>query len=175
MNTEIKRRIHAFRNALALAADTRSHECFEMGRWRREMNSFPHGCCDLASNFLAQYLKDGDPALSPVIVHMQTTERFREEHNSTIRSHVIVELDRWYIDLTLYQFAEHRNRVVIDDQTGTLGSLLRNIKKCGGTVTHREIQLHTANEEGGRLYAWLRSTADRLLSLSGTPSAGGTV
>lgn len=33
MTSEIRRRIHAFRNALVLAADTRSHACFHMGRW----------------------------------------------------------------------------------------------------------------------------------------------
>lgn len=53
MKDETRKRIHAFRNALVMAADTCSHECFLMGRWR-ELNSFPHGCCDLASNFLAQ-------------------------------------------------------------------------------------------------------------------------
>lgn len=37
------------------------------------MNEFPHGCCDLSSNFLAQYLKDSYPALTPVIDHMETT------------------------------------------------------------------------------------------------------
>jgi hypothetical protein len=75
MNNEIRRRIHAFRIALVLAADTRSHECFHMGRWGKEMHSFPHGSCDLASNFLAQYLQDSDPSLQPVIVHMLASSR----------------------------------------------------------------------------------------------------
>ncbi|HAU2802505.1 TPA: hypothetical protein O7142_003945 [Salmonella enterica] len=44
MTPEIRRRIHAFRNALVPAADTRSNECFRMGRWQ-ELNAFPHGCC----------------------------------------------------------------------------------------------------------------------------------
>lgn len=86
MTPEIRRRIHAFRNALVLAADTRSNECFRMGRWQ-ELNAFPHGCCDLA-----QYLQDGDPTLKPVIIHMETTEDFRKEYRSTIKSHVIVEV-----------------------------------------------------------------------------------
>lgn len=163
MTPEIRRRIHAFRNALVLAADTRSHECFHMGRWQMEMNHFPHGCCDLASNFLAQYLRDSDPALQPEIVHMVAEETFRTQHNSSIHSHVIVALDDWYIDLTLNQFAEHRDRVVIDTRTGTLGTLLRRIRACGGTVNSRDIRLNTYNEDGSRLYAWLRATADRLL------------
>lgn len=171
MNDEIRQRIHAFRNALVLAADTRSHECFHMGRWKTEVNSFPHGSCDLASNFLAQYLKDGDPALQPLIVHMQTSLEFRKEHHSTIYSHVVVELDDWYIDLTLNQFDEYRHRVEIDNQTGILGSMLRNIVKKGGTVEYRDIHLHSANQDGGRLYSWLRATANSLLDASGPVTA----
>lgn len=57
MDAEIKKLIHALRNALVMAADTRSHECFFMPRWS-ELNAFPHGCCDLASNFLAKYLSE---------------------------------------------------------------------------------------------------------------------
>ncbi|EDP8858059.1 hypothetical protein GKG76_18135 [Salmonella enterica] len=46
MTPEIRRRIYAFRNALVLAADTRSNECFRMGHWK-ELNEFLH---DQASN-----------------------------------------------------------------------------------------------------------------------------
>ncbi|HII4328485.1 TPA: hypothetical protein ACY4PY_004764 [Enterobacter cloacae] len=162
MTPDIRGRIHAFRNALVLAADNRSNECYHLGRWK-ELNSFPHGCCDLASNFLAQYLQDRDSSLQPVIMHMLTNPEFREKHNSTIQSHVIVRLDDWYIDLTLNQFAEYRSRVVIENRTGTLGSLLRHIRNSGGTVKERDIELHTPNEDGGRLYIWLRDTADSLL------------
>lgn len=164
MTPEIRRRIHAFRNALVLAADTRSNKCFRMDRWQ-ELNAFPHGCCDLASNFLAQYLHDGDPSLKPVIIHMETTEDFREEYRSTIKSHVIVEVTGWFVDLTLNQFAEYQDRVVIDDRTGTLGALLRDIRGSGGTVTERSIQLDAGpDEDGHELYAWLRDTADTLLT-----------
>lgn len=163
MTPEIRRRIHAFRNALVLAADTRSHECFHMGRWQ-ELNEFPHGCCDLASNFLAQYLQDSDPSLQPVIVHMLASEQFREEHHSTIHTHVIVELNGWFIDLTLNQFAEYEERVVIDDRTGVLGTLRRKIPFCGGKLTERGIQLDAGlDTDGHDLYDWLRATADHLL------------
>lgn len=173
MTPEIKQRIHAFRNALVLAADTRSHECYSMGRWRTEMNQFPHGCCDLASNFLAQYLLDSDPTLEPVIVHMQTTTDFRELEQSSIKSHVIVRLNDWYIDLTLNQFEEHRGRVVIESRTGTLGSLLRRIRSCGGTIKERAINLDSGQESGRDLYDWLRKTADSLMA-SSRPSPAGT-
>lgn len=164
MNVELRRRIHAFRNALVLAADTRSHDCFQMGRWREELNNFPHGCCDLASNFLAQYLKDSDPSLQPVIVHMQTTEDFRQAEQSTIKSHVVVEVTGWYIDLTLNQFSEYHDRIIIDNRTGTVGTLLRRIRGYEGVVTERGIQLDSATEDGHELYAWLRATADSLLA-----------
>lgn len=166
MTPEIRRRIHAFRNALALAADTRSNECFRMGRWQ-ELNAFPHGSCDLASNFLAQYLHDGDPSLKPVIIHMETTEDFRKEYRSTIKSHVIVEVTGWFVDLTLNQFAEYQDRVVIDDRTGTVGALLRDIQASGGTVTKRSIQLDAGpDEDGHELYDWLSATADSLMASS---------
>lgn len=173
MTPEIRRRIHAFRNALVLAADTRSNECFRMGRWQ-ELNAFPHGCCDLASNFLAQYLQDGDPTLKPVIIHMETTEDFRKEYRSTIKSHVIVEVTGWFVDLTLNQFAEYQDRVVFDDRTGTVGTLLRHIRGSGGTVTERSIQLDAGpDEDGHELFDWLSATADSLMA-SSRPSPADT-
>ncbi|EAN2294117.1 hypothetical protein LJ649_003377 [Salmonella enterica] len=170
MTPEIRRRIHAFRNALVLAADTRSNECFRMGRWQ-ELNAFPHGCCDLASNFLAQYLQDSDPLLKPVIIHLQTTAEFRDEFKSSIESHVITEVTGWFVDLTLNQFAEYQDRVVIDDRTGTVAALLRDIQASGGTVTKRSIQLDAGlDEDGHELFDWLSATADNLLASS--PTAG---
>ncbi|HCR4046029.1 TPA: hypothetical protein OOF41_004261 [Citrobacter freundii] len=107
---------------------------------------------------------DSDPALSPVIVHMQTTEEFRRDEKSPIRSHVIVEVAGWFVDLTLNQFEEYEERVVIDDRTGVLGTLRRKIPFCGGKLTERGIQLDTVTEDGSELYDWLRATADRLLA-----------
>lgn len=166
MTDEIKRRIHAFRNALVLAADTRSHECFHMPRWKTELNCFPGGCCDLASNFLAYYLQDSDPTLQPVIIHMQATQSYRKAKQSTVYSHVIVELGEWYIDLTLNQFDEYGSRVIIEYKYGTLHTLVHEIKQYEGTVTRRGINIDSANEEGEELYCWLRHTADRLLTRS---------
>ncbi|HAS1135533.1 TPA: hypothetical protein O8L70_004297 [Enterobacter hormaechei] len=54
---------------------------------------------------------------------------------------------------------------MIENRTGTLGSLLRHNRNCGGTVKERDIELHNPNEEGGRFYIWLRDTADSLLSV----------
>ncbi|WP_079849777.1 hypothetical protein [Salmonella enterica] len=167
MTPEIRRRIHAFRNALVLAADTRSHECFRMGRWQ-ELNAFPHGCCGLASHFLAQYLQDSDPTLKPVIVSLTTTAAFRQQENSTIQAHTFVELHGWFIDLTLNQFDEYKARVVIDNRTGLLGRLRMHILACDGEEKALSIQLDTTTEDGGELYGWLRATADSLLASSRT-------
>ena len=56
MEKEIKKIIHAFRNALVMAADTHSYACFFMPRWSGELNGSSLGCCETASNFLAKYL-----------------------------------------------------------------------------------------------------------------------
>ncbi|MFW5393268.1 hypothetical protein V1951_18465 [Yersinia sp. 2544 StPb PI] len=163
MTPNIKRRIHAFRNAMVLAADIRSYECFHLPRWREELNGFPGGSCELASNFLAQYLKDCDPMLQPQIILMCTTEDFREEKGSSIRSHVIVKLDTWYIDLTLNQFPEYSSRVCIEEK-GMLATLIRDIRKFDGTVKTKEITLQAGILDGSELYQWLKDTASELLN-----------
>lgn len=77
---------------------------------------------------------------------------------------MIVEVTGWFVDLTLNQFAEYEERVVIDDRTGVLGNLRRKITFCGGELTERGIQLDTTTEDGSELYDWLRGTADSLLT-----------
>ncbi|ECE5745842.1 hypothetical protein DK749_24975 [Salmonella enterica subsp. salamae] len=96
-----------------------------------------------------------------MIIHLQTTEEFRDEYQSSIESHIIVEVSGWFVDLNLNKFAEHRERVVIDDRTGTLR---RRIHGSGGTVTERGIRLDTDTEDGSELYLWLHTTADNLLA-----------
>lgn len=136
----------------------RSHECFRIPRWRLEVNNFLHGCCDLSSNFLTQYLKDCYPKLMPEIVPMQTTDDYRREHKSSIQSHVITKLDNWYIDLTLNQFEEYRTRLLIEEDTGTLETFLINIRKRDDSVKDSDIKLSTFTENKQELYAWLCST-----------------
>lgn len=97
---------------------------------------------------------------------MHTDGEFGEEGNSTIRNHVVVELGGWYIDLTLNQFAEYNYRVLIEKETGIVGSLLRTIERHGGRVKRDVIKLDTSQELGRELYYWLRVTADNLLSAS---------
>lgn len=63
------------------------------------------------------------------------------------------------MDLTINQFAEYKDRVVIDDRTGILGTLRREILEYDG----KEKELSTT-EDGSELYDWLRTTADNLLT-----------
>ncbi|ENG5919956.1 TPA: hypothetical protein ACQVHG_000024 [Serratia marcescens] len=163
MDYKIKRYIHAFRNALELGANSRSHECFHMGRWNKELNSFPYGCCDLASNFLAKYLKECDKSLEPKIIVMDASQTFREQENSSICGHVMVQLDDFKIDITLNQFKEYSERVIISNHCGILSNLVRNIERYGGKVIERDIDIDSASEDGSDLYQWVKKTADQLL------------
>ncbi|EBA6646464.1 hypothetical protein ODS99_003712 [Salmonella enterica] len=68
------------------------------------------------------------------------------------------------MDLTLNQFDEYKARVVIDDRTGILGSLRREILGYDGEEKELSIQLDTTTEDGSELYDWLRTTSDNLLT-----------
>ncbi|EBH4418499.1 hypothetical protein CW556_23425 [Salmonella enterica] len=70
----------------------------------------------------------------------------------------------WFVDLTINQFAEYKDRVVIDDRTGILGTLRREILEYDGKEKELSIQLDTTTEDGSELYDWLRTTADNLLT-----------
>ncbi|HAG3571407.1 TPA: hypothetical protein G8096_004511 [Salmonella enterica] len=63
---------------------------------------------------------------------------------------------------------------MIDDRTGTVGALLKDIRASGGTVTERSSQLDAGlDEDGHELFDWLSATADSLMA-SSRPSPAGT-
>ncbi|UVV75372.1 hypothetical protein [Pantoea agglomerans] len=93
MRQETTFRIRVFRQALEEAAREQPEEC-RKGTRCGELKNFPTGSCDLASNCLAQYLKDCGEKGEPVILSMEGNETYREAENSTIHSHVIVILNR---------------------------------------------------------------------------------
>ncbi|WP_323839649.1 hypothetical protein [Photorhabdus africana] len=86
MNAETRARVKAFRRALELAAGERSGEPVP-SLWRDWLKSFPHGCCELASQALVQYLRDHDKKLFPYVIAVQWNE------GVDIHGHVIVSLD----------------------------------------------------------------------------------
>lgn len=159
MKQEIKTIIHAFRNALVMAADTHSHACFFMPRWNSELNSFPSGCCDLASNFLARYLTEhGYPAR---IIRFSCSS----EINEYIKSHVIVKFDEYYIDLTRNQFADYNSRVLIEDKYGSLATLLREVKNDPYlTFEEENFCIDNATHRGEQLYCYVKKLADGLVT-----------
>ncbi|EEA1793719.1 hypothetical protein NFS79_004688 [Salmonella enterica] len=53
---------------------------------------------------------------------------------------------------------------MIDDRTGILGTLRREILEYDGKEKELSIQLDTTTEDGSELYDWLRTTADNLLT-----------
>lgn len=161
MTPEIRRQIHAFRNALVLAADSRSHECFQFHRWS-ELNSFPHGCCDLASNFLATYLNEKGHAAEIIWLN----NGLDEEEFSDMKSHVFVRLHDMHIDLTLNQFDNFNCRIKIEDcRTGTLGGLIRrNSHEDARRTGVRSVKLDNGSGSGQNLYRYVSTLADALLN-----------
>ncbi|CND59739.1 hypothetical protein [Yersinia pseudotuberculosis] len=150
--------IHRFRNALVIASETRSFECYNLPRWQ-ELNSFPHGSCDLASNFLAYYLDE--KGYETRIVHINN----RSELYSRIKSHVFLLLNGYYIDLTLSQFSDYNcNRVVIDQiNSGTLSELVKLCRENDQrSVSYRTVNIDDAVNCGTRLYQYVKKIADAL-------------
>lgn len=160
MREDIKFRVRAFRKALELAAGERSGECSHLGRWKTDLHNFPRGSCDMASNCLAQYLTDKKCG-HPIIIFMNGSGL----ENSTVQGHVIVMLDGEYIDLTLDQFEEYPDHIMVEpmESGGVIGTLLRRIAKNEGTIETRPIKLASFTQFGDDMYAWLRDTADQIL------------
>ncbi len=154
-------RIRTFRQALEKAAREQPEECRNDSRWC-ELKNFPAGSCDLASNCLAQYLKDCGERGEPAILFMCGNQAFREAENSTVHGHVIVILDGEYTDLTLDQFDEYTDYIPAEplETGGVLGTLLRKIPQYEGEIETRRINLDRLQG----IYAWLRDRADAILT-----------
>ncbi|MFO3759066.1 hypothetical protein [Klebsiella aerogenes] len=162
MNADTLARVEAFRRALELAAYERSAEPVP-SVWRDFLKAFPLGCCELASQTLAEYLTEDGSNLHPCIIAMAWTE------NAGNHGHVIVALDGEYIDLTLDQFDGYDDRIVVEpvESGGQLAGFIQKVRAHGGTLTTRKVTLDVIPYEGHKLYGWLKATADSLLAASG--------
>ncbi|EAU7106561.1 hypothetical protein EIR35_23940 [Salmonella enterica] len=168
MREEVAFRIRAFRQVLEEASRELPEELRgepgKRSRWS-ELKNFPAGSCDLASNCLAQYLKDskvcGEKG-EPCILFMYGTQPFHKAENSTVQAHVIVMLHGDYIDMTLDQFEEYTDYIPAEpvETGGVLGTLLRKIPQYEGEIETRRINL----DRLGKIYAWLRDRADAILT-----------
>lgn len=160
MDNNIRKIVHAFRNALVIAADTRSYQCFHMHRWS-ELNNFPYGCCDLASNFLGKYLEENGYAPEIIFVNCP------DEVSQFIGAHVYVRLGNYYIDITRNQFNDFNGRVLIENEYGTLAGLMKKIKRIDPSdVIERKVDISAARMPAYELYNFIKNIADVLMKES---------
>jgi len=154
--------VEAFRRALELAAYDRSAEPAP-AVWRNCLKAFPRGCCELASQTLAEYLTEDGSNLHPYIIAMKWTE------NAGNHGHVIVALDGEYIDLTLDQFTGYHGRIVAEpvESGGQIAAFIQNVRAHGGTLSTRELTFDGIPDQVWKLYAWLKEVADSQLAASG--------
>lgn len=153
----LKEYVHKFRNALVKAAELESYRLHKLGRWS-ELNSFPFGSCDIASNFLAMYLKEKGIE-SKVIWCRNELEQY-----SSVKSHVWLEVDDTFIDITISQFSKYDNNRIHICKKNSPTMLVEIYKHCQDLGHHnyqeREIQLNSASEIGQPLYEEIKKLAD---------------
>lgn len=162
MKADTLARVEAFRRALELAARERSGEPVPY-IWRDFLKDFPDGCCELASQTLAEYLTEDGSNLHPYVIGMQWDDG-PDRHG-----HVIVALDGDYIDLTLDQFDGYHDRIVAEpiEYGGQIAGFIQTVRDKGAILTTRKVTLDVIPYEGHKLYGWLKATADSLLAASG--------
>ncbi|MGM8330287.1 hypothetical protein ACS6F2_20795 [Enterobacter hormaechei subsp. xiangfangensis] len=167
MNADTRARVEAFRRELELAAGERSGEPVPFV-WRDFLRAFPDGCCELASQTLAEYLTEDGSNLYPYIIAMEWDDG-PDRHG-----HVIAALDGEYIDLTLDQFPGYRDRIVVEpvESGGQIAGFIQKVRAHGGTLSTRELTFDGIPDQAWKLYAWLKEVADDLLAASGQGRAG---
>ncbi|MEB8160714.1 hypothetical protein [Citrobacter braakii] len=158
MNADTRARLEAFRRALELAAGEAS-----LAAWRDVLKDFPTGCCELASQTLAEYLTEDGSNLHPCVIGMQWDEG-PDRHG-----HVIIALEGDYIDLTLDQFPGYHDRIVVEpvESGGQIAAFIQKVRDQGGTFTTRERTFDGIPDQAWNLYVWLKEVADSLLPASG--------
>ena len=109
----LKEYVHRFRNALVKAADTESHKLFRLDRWE-DLNSFPSGSCDIASNFLSEYLREKG-IHSTIIWCKNDLAQY-----PIIKSHVWLEVGDLFVDITACQFPYINKRIYIQKKDPSL-------------------------------------------------------
>lgn len=145
--------VHRFRNALVKAAELESFRLHKFERWN-ELNSFPFGSCDLASNFLAMYLKDKGIE-SKVIWCRNDLEKYK-----SVKSHVWLEVGDVFVDITISQFPDYNHDRIHISQKNSPTMLSEIYNHCSSLGHHhyqeREIQI----ERGYELYIEVKNMAD---------------
>ncbi|EAS2833914.1 hypothetical protein AV553_23710 [Salmonella enterica] len=160
----------AFRRALELSAGERSEEP-EPSVWRGYLRAFPRGCCELASQTLAEYLREDGSKLHPYIIGMDWRV------NAQDYDHVIVALDGDYNDLTLDQFDGYDDWVLAEPiESGCqIAAFMQKVRNQGGAITTRELMFDGIPDQAWKLYAWLKEVADGQLNASGQDRKPGSM
>ncbi|WP_197068577.1 hypothetical protein [Photobacterium gaetbulicola] len=153
----MKYHIHTFRNALATIIETQSYRYCELPRWQ-ELNAFPYGSCDLANNMLAMYLREH--GYNPKMIWCRNDLADYPE----ILSHVWVEVDNKFVDITINQFPRLiRERVHIANkyEVGILNEIYFHCREKG-QFEEREVDLRNHAGCGDAIYQAVAALARKL-------------
>lgn len=149
--------VHRFRNALVKASELDSYRLCTLGRWN-ELNSFPFGSCDIASNFLGMYLKE--KGIESTVIWCRNELVQYED----VKSHVWLEVEDTFIDITISQFPEHDKSRIHICKKNSPTMLMTIYKHCKGlgsqNFQERSIDLSSASEDGKPLYEEIKKLAD---------------
>ncbi|WP_043597091.1 hypothetical protein [Aeromonas diversa] len=155
----MKEYIHKFRNALLQVVDYQSHKYFMLPRWG-ELNSFPFGSCDIANNMLAAYLRE--KGFEPKIIWCLNNH----ESYPDVKSHVWIQVENEFIDITANQFTNYVNSRIYIVQRHSPEMLNEIYDHCKPQGIHyfkeRDIDLTSATSSAGALYREVANIANSI-------------
>ena len=149
--------IHTFRNALITLIETQSHRYCHLPRWQ-ELNAFPFGSCDLANNMLAMYLRE--QGYHPKVIWCRNSLADYPE----ILSHVWLEVDDKFVDITINQFPRiirERVHIVNKYDIGILNEIYFHCRE-NGQFEEREVDLRNHAGCGDEIYQAVSKQARKL-------------
>jgi hypothetical protein len=104
----------------------------QMNGWN-ELESFPHGSCNITSNFLDRFLEEHGFTVSVISCQGDSDEM------PAVKSHVWLEVNGFYIDLTGYQFPDCNDEVIFvsSKRPSWLKKYYQSCKKRGWTRSEK--------------------------------------
>lgn len=152
---EIKHFAHRFRNALSYAIEFNSHSLFQLDGWN-ELSGFPSGSCTISSKLLGQYLQR--KGFAPQLIQCgNDLPQYRD-----VKSHAWLEVDDYYIDITINQFNSYvTDRVYVVKKSSP--TMLADIRKNSEEVTSVVFfNIEPISASYGELYRIVETMADAL-------------
>ncbi|MGR5140058.1 hypothetical protein ACQKPX_00095 [Photobacterium sp. DNB23_23_1] len=160
--TTMQYHVHTFRNALVTIIETQSYRYCDLPRWQ-ELNAFPFGSCDLANNMLAMYLRE--QGYNPKVIWCRNNLSDYPE----ILSHVWLEVDNKFVDITINQFPRlirERVHIVNKYDIGILNEIYFHCRSSG-QFEEREVDLRNNAGCGDAIYQAVSKLARELLFIHG--------